>query len=501
MNPENIAITGVCGNETAEHRRRDFLKVAALAAAPAPSRPPASIVVEDASTPHRQLASRELLRGLLRLLPPGRARFGAAGPGALVFRLLVEPGSFRSPEAYRIARAGSTVNLAGASERGLLYSVFDFLERQGAFFGIDGESYPLERPAALSLPPEGAPWEATPRFQFRGLLPWPDFLNCITVYNDEDFRAYFEAMLRMRFNTFGMHVYTNVNQWVESYLSYEFAGAGHLAFLDTTATNRWGYLPRRTSTFTMGASQFYDGEVFGSDATRLGRDPWEIAARTRVLLRSAFAHASRLGIATGIGFEPYRIPDEILRALPPEVKSAETLSKHAPRFNVESLTARRMLETRLGQLLEAYPGVEHVWLWEDEGMSWESHRTRVPLSAAPFLQAHDFLRRHAPKKRLVVAGWGGVARHFDHFHRLLPGDVIFSCLSDTAGRDPVNEVFGRLEGRERWPIPWLEDDGTMWLPQFHVHRFERDMNLAEQYGCQGLIGIHWRHRIVDPNAG
>ncbi len=41
----------------------------------------------------------------------------------------------------------------------------------------------------------------------------------------------------------------------------------------------------------------------------------------------------------------------------------------------------------------------------------------------------------------------------------------------------------------------------MWLPQFHVHRFERDMNLAETYGCQGMIGIHWRHRIVDPTAG
>lgn len=41
----------------------------------------------------------------------------------------------------------------------------------------------------------------------------------------------------------------------------------------------------------------------------------------------------------------------------------------------------------------------------------------------------------------------------------------------------------------------------MWLPQFHVHRFERDLNLAEQYGCQGVLGIHWRHRIVDPTAG
>jgi len=27
------------------------------------------------------------------------------------------------------------------------------------------------------------------------------------------------------------------------------------------------------------------------------------------------------------------------------------------------------------------------------------------------------------------------------------------------------------------------------------------MDLAEQYGCQGLLGIHWRHRIMDADAG
>ena len=62
-------------------------------------------------------------------------------------------------------------------------------------------------------------------------------------------------------------------------------------------------------------------------------------------------------------------------------------------------------------------------------------------------------------------------------------------------------MFGKLEGRERWPIPWLEDDPAMWQPQFHVHRFQRDLDRAHQFGCQGLLGIHWRHRIVDPTAG
>ena len=116
----------------------------------------------------------------------------------------------------------------------------------------------------------------------------------------------------------------------------------------------------------------------------------------------------------------------------------------------------------------------------------------------PFLQAHAFLRRHAPDKRLVLAGWGGVVRHFPAFHRALPEDIIFTALNDQVGWDSVHEAFGQLGDRERWPIPWLEDDPAMWFPQFHVNRFAKDLSLAEQYGCQGVLGIHWRHRIVDP---
>jgi hypothetical protein len=145
--------------------------------------------------------------------------------------------------------------------------------------------------------------------------------------------------------------------------------------------------------------------------------------------------------------------------------------------------------------------VDYVWLWEDEGMSWASQKQNVPLSVTPFKQALDFLKRHAPEKRLVISGWGGVVRHFAYFHKALPEEIIFSSLSDNLGWDPVSEEYGKLEARERWPIPWLEDDPAMWLPQFHVSRFVRDMDLAEQYGCQGMLGIHWRHRIMDIDAG
>lgn len=456
----------------------------------------------------RKFAGREMLRGLTRLGLPNEVRLVEGAPAHalaadLIVALRVEPSAFQNAEAYTISAASNQVTLTGASEAALQYAVYEFLERQGAYFGIDGDSYPLDSPQRLILPAVGQPWSSSPRFAVRGLLPWPDFLNCISVYNEEDFRAYFESMVRMRFNTFGMHVYTGPEQWAESYLSFEFGGVGHLAFLDNSGSHRWGYLPERTSRFSMGASQFYDSEVFGSDATRLAKDPWETAERTQYLLRTSLDYAKRLGLRTGVGFEPYQIPDEIWRALPPEVKPEKMPDRHsaAPRFDIESVTSRKLLEARLGQLLEAYPEVDHVWLWQDEQMNWEGRKTGMSFSVTPFQQAYDFLKRNAPQKRLVLGGWGGVARDFEQFHKKLPLDIVFSCLSDSLGWDPIDEVFGKLEGRERWPIPWLEDDPAMWLPQFHVHRFERDLNLAEQYGCQGMIGIHWRHRIVDPTAG
>jgi hypothetical protein len=470
------------------------------------------IVREPQAGFQEQFASCELARGLRNLGLVSDPVQAVLGEGAMpasgfVFTLAVKKDLAKHPEAYQISNESqggkaSHVRLTGATPQAVPYAVFDFLERQGAFFGLDGEVYPLEPAHALNLPPAGQKWRAQPRFGARGLVPWPDFLNCVTIYNREDWRAYLEAMVRMRFNTLGVHVYSGESQWAESFLSFEYAGAGHLAYTDTTATNRWGYLPERTSNFGMGSADFFAEEVFGSDATTNARSCWEAEEFAQKLWGEAFQYAKQLGIRTGVGFEPYQLPDEIYRAVPPEAHYASADPKTpGPRIDPESVAAKDILEARLARLLEAYPTVDYVWLWEDEGMSWASQKQDVPLSVTPFKQAYDFLKRHAPEKRLVISGWGGVVRHFAYFHKALPADIIFSSLNDNLGWDPVSEEYGKLESRERWPIPWLEDDPAMWLPQFHVNRFVRDMDLAEQYGCQGLLGIHWRHRIMDIDAG
>lgn len=490
-----------------EMNRRDFLRTGSLIVAgqavagqSLASNPPLRRILlrgELRDSPKARLAKRELAHAMKKLFPStqiiANSEPSAVEAEALLLTLRIESAGWMEGEVYRIRATNRECIIAAADEQNLLYAVFDFIERQGVIFGIDGPTLPIDRPTQPVLPLRNQEWSASPTFFTRGLLPWADFWNCISVYNEEDFQTYFANLLRMRLNMFGMHVYTQNEPLAESYLSFDFTGVGHRAALEDTTVTSWGYLPQRTSTFKMGAEQFFDRETFGSDATRLAADNWERADRTRDLLRAALDYASELGIRTGIGFEPYVSPAEIMRALPPEAKSH-------PGGLVESTIGKDLLERRLANLLERYPNVDYVWLWEDEATNWDSRSKRIPLSVTPFLQAHDFLRRHASKKQLVLAGWGGIVRNFESLHERIPGDVIFSALSDSVGWDPVNEAFGKLGQRERWVIPWLEDDPAMWLPQFRASHIEDDLQRAHRFGCQGVLGIHWRHRIVDATA-
>ena len=233
--------------------RRDFLKTAALASATSlldRSHAQGAVAIrvgirtEAPDSIKARLAARELTTGLLLLNPAMEVSRTGEDPGAGVtlLRLAIDAASFKGAEEYEIAASGKGAVLRAANDQALLYAVFDFLERQGLVFGIDGTSAPIDHIGRLRLPENGKPWRASPRFAVRGLLPWPDFLNCISVYNDEDFSAYFAAMARMRFNMFGMHVYTQntPGPLAEPYLSYDFAGAGHRAALEDFDNDKLG---------------------------------------------------------------------------------------------------------------------------------------------------------------------------------------------------------------------------------------------------------------------
>ena len=74
------------------------------------------------------------------------------------------------------------------------------------------------------------------------------------------------------------------------------------------------------------------------------------------------------------------------------------------------------------------------------------------------------------------------------------------CINREVGNTPVEPGFADATGRPKWAIPWMEDDPGMTIPQLWAGRMRRDAADALQYGCTGLMGIHWRTRILSPNV-
>ncbi len=75
-----------------------------------------------------------------------------------------------------------------------------------------------------------------------------------------------------------------------------------------------------------------------------------------------------------------------------------------------------------------------------------------------------------------------------------------SCINRQVGFAPVEVEFAGVKDRPKWAIPWLEDDPALIIPQLWAGRMRKDAADALSYGCTGLIGIHWRTRILGPNV-
>jgi len=84
---------------------------------------------------------------------------------------------------------------------------------------------------------------------------------------------------------------------------------------------------------------------------------------------------------------------------------------------------------------------------------------------------------------------------FDH---ILPKEIALSCINREVGKTPVEPGFATVTGRSKWAIPWLEDDPALTSPQLWAGRMRRDAADALRYGCDGLVGIHWRTRVLGP---
>ena len=523
----------------------------AMGAEKAAPRDSFAIVCPAESSPAQSLATREVRRYLyLRtgsLLPivragaelPKNPNLIVIGPRQWpVVETLAARGGFSSETLFlrgdeyllkTFTHEGRTVWLATAgADTGVLYAAYRFAEFLGVRFYLEGDVVPDQRLSLVPLPvewePGGKPMGATakaasvglprmneharPLFSLRGIQPFHDFPEGPDWWNLDDYLAIISQLPKLRMNFFGLHTYPekhpNAEPTVWIGLPQDVAPDGQVTFsypssYMNTRRGNWGYAAKSITNFSHGAAMLFTGDAYGPDV--MGQ--WlpepktpeacnEVFNRTAEMLRQAFTHARQLGVKTCVGTEtPLTVPAKVQERLKALGKNPADLK-----------TVGELYEGMFTRIARAHP-LDYYWFWTPEGWTWQGAKPeQVTATTNDLMAAIQAAKKVGAPFGLATCGWVlGPQQDRALFDTFLPKDVAVSCINREVGKTPVDKGFARVQGRGKWAIPWLEDDPALTAPQLWASRMRRDARDALAYGCDGLMGIHWRTRSVGPMLG
>ena len=404
-----------------------------------------------------------------------------------------------------VKRSGNRLLLlSGGDDIGVLYAAYRFAEHLGVRFYLHGDVIPDER-IPLHLP--NLDEIRRPLFAIRGIQPFHDFPEGPDWWNADAYKAVLSQLPKMGMNFIGFHTYPEGNVgpeptvWIGRQKDLRENGdvkSSYPARHFTTVNGTWGYVAKKTSEYSFGADQLFEKDVYGADYMD-GMTPWPedmnecntLFNRTGDFFHEVFSYARRFGIKTCVGTEtPLVIPKDVRDQL-----------RQSGRDPKDIRTVRALYQGMFKWIMKNYP-VDYYWFWTPENWTWGGNSEQdiqnvrddldAAIAAAKDVDAHF---------KLATSGWVlGPKKDRAMFDNFLPGEMAMSCINRQVGFAPVDVNFARLRGRPKWAIPWLEDDPAMILPQLWAGRMRRDAADALAYGCTGLLGIHWRTRILGPNV-
>ena len=405
---------------------------------------------------------------------------------------------------------GKKLLICGGSSIGTLYGAYHFAEQLGIGFYLDGDVIP-DKQIAFVFPELDI--KQTPLFSRRGILPCHDFPEGPDWWNKEDYKAIFSQLTKLKMNFLGLHTYSegdvtfpegNVGPepltWIGLKEDVNTDGTVKKAYHSrhyNTLNGSWGFQSIKTSDFTFDSDQLFSRDDFGNDYMR-NRAPWphtndeaELFNDVGKFLNDIFCFADRLGIKTCIGTEvPLVLPTQFINRL------------KGMGLDPESPEVRQSIYEGIFKRIKQTHSVDFYWLWTPE--SWLSsegkYKNNLNEAVRDFDAAVKAFEIIKPGFKLATCGWVlGPVSDRALFDKYLPKDIPFSCLNRNLGWEPVDSAFAKIQGREKWAIPWMEDDPGLILPQLWVGRMRRDAADAYAYGCNGYFGIHWRTRVLSMN--
>jgi hypothetical protein len=501
-----------------------------LAASAAQARP-AIIVSPRAASLMEQLAAREVRRyvyvrtGLLLpmlteprgALPKGNLILVArkdrplarSGADAQVVATLdsLAPGSYwlkTVPNQRSSATGAQVLLLTGGDDVGTLYAAYRLAEVLGVRFYLHGDVIPDER----------LDWElpvlderAAPLFALRGIQPFHDFPEGPDWWNRDQYLAVIGQLPKLRMNFFGLHTYPEERPNAEPTVWIgppgDLGADGKVKFsypssYMNTLRGNWGDAAEKTSDYVFGSAALFERDDFGpevmfgfmpSPATPEASN--EVFDRSGGMLRDAFAFAHQVGVKTCVGTEtPLIVPKLVQERL-------KALGKNP----ADPAVVQELYEGIFRRAAAAYP-LDYYWFWTPEGWTWSGVKeAEIKATMEDLANAIAARGKVQAPFRLATCGWVlGPQQDRAMFDKVLPKDVAVSCINRQVGYTPVDAGFAEVHGRSKWAIPWLEDDPALSSPQLWVARMRRDAADALRYGCDGLMGIHWRTRALGPNV-
>jgi hypothetical protein len=401
-------------------------------------------------------------------------------------------------QEYRLKSSGNTLSISGGSEIAVLYGAYAFAEKLGVRFYLHDDVVPDEKiPFTIRELDE----THKPIFILRGVNPWGWHPQGIDAWSTDDYKALLTQMVKLRMNFIGIHCYPEGHPLAEPTVwhglagDFDSTGKVHRSYpsryFNTLHTPKEeSYIPTRTSDFAFGGAMLFDDEAWAPDVFR-GYAPLpsgpedcnDVFNRMAKQFHDAFTFARKLCVKTCLGTEtPLTIPESVSQ---------------------RTRDVRAVYEGTFLRIMASHP-LDYYWLWTPESWTWTGNKAgEYACTLTDIKLAIEASKNVNTPFRIATAGWVlGPQNNRSALDNDLPKNIPVSAISRNTGLTEVDSAFARIEGRGKWAIPWLESDwhyglGTI---QLHAGRMRRDAADAREYGCTGLMGLHWRTDILSPNV-
>ena len=451
-----------------------------------------------------------------------------------------EAASALKPQEYLVrtvaGKGCKQVWIVGGDPVAALYGAYRFLEMYGIRFYLHQDVIP-DGKVAFSLPEVDE--TGKPAFELRGLHPWGGHAEGIDLWNTDQYKAVITQMAKMRMNFMLIHSYPAFSPYLH-YLAEMAEPAvwvglpedvdeqGHVRFSSTASYWNsaraiiWGYQPKKTGDYRFGGSRLFESDDWGAEVMN-GHFPYpttpearnEVFNRTGDMFREAFGLARALGMKTALGTDgglptPFEIVSKRkageplnLQQFGPPLMISEEVQRHLRELGknaTDPAVIEEIYEGIFTRLMRAHP-LDYYVIFTQEAWYWGGYDQEMFNSLIEewklALRAWEKLR---PPFGLGTGGWV-LGPDFDHaaFDKALPKQVAVSEFS-RAYNAPVDEAFGRMEGRPKWAIPWIDEDSPILTPELWVGRIRKDSADALAYGCNALLTLLYRTLTTEPSA-